>query len=60
MHRDSPLGAGSRSPEAALHTPAFRWGVQATLSLRGHTRMPPLVPGLSNRAVAGGARGPTG
>ena len=22
--------------------------------------MPPLVPGLSNRAVAGGARGPTG
>lgn len=59
MRLDSPLGAGNRSPEGALHTPAFWWGVQATPSLRGDTRIPPLVPGLSNKAMAGG-RGPVG
>lgn len=60
MRLDSPLGAGSRSPEGALHTPAFCWGVQATPSSRGDTRIPPFVPGLSNKAMAGAARGPMG
>ena len=55
MHLESPLGTRSRSPEGALHTPAFWWGCRPPCPRRGTH-----VTGPSNKAVAGGARGPLG